>query len=159
MAIADFLATNANTPVPGTRVSGTQQVQSSLASFLDSNSPYMENARRRGLETAAARGGINSSIAAGASQRAALEAAVPLAQQAVAIDQSAIQAERENWLSQQNFGRALFGQTFSNSMNMLSAIQQYSMEDPELYTPEVVSGYSNFFQQNMNNILKNYFGG
>jgi hypothetical protein len=43
-------------------------------------SEYMQNASRRGLEQAASRGMLNSSMAAGASQRAALEAAMPIAE-------------------------------------------------------------------------------
>lgn len=142
----------------GPNVSGTTQVMNSLEQVVGANSPYLANARRRGLEVAATRGGINSSIAAGSSERAALEAAAPLVQQGVGIDQNNQQVQYENWLSQQNFGRALFGQQFSNSLGMLNQLQQYALEDPELYTPEVTSGYSNFFQQNMNDILQRYFG-
>ena len=144
-------------PMP-TRPSGTTQVMSSLEQVTGANSPYLANAHRRGLEVAATRGGINSSIAAGSAERAALEAAMPLVQQGLAIDQQAQQVQYDNWLSQQNFGRALFGQQFSSSLGMLNQLQQYALEDPELYTPEVISGYSNFFQQNMNDILQRYFG-
>lgn len=144
-------------PLPRT-TSGTSQAMASLDQVTGANSPYLANARRRGLEVAATRGGINSSIAAGSSERAALEAAMPLVQQGLAIDQQAQQVQYDNWLSQQNFGRALFGQQFTNSLGMLNQIQQYALEDPELYTPEVISGYSNFFQQNMNDILQRYFG-
>ena len=173
-------------------VSGTTQVSRSLQQLLNPNSAYIQNARQRGAEQAQARGGINSSIAAGASERAAMEAVQPLVQQAVDVDQqkykllaedylaqqgykaqSALadksgalqmalaqqQANSENWLSEQNFGRAMFGQTFANSMGMLNMVQQYGLEDPELYTPEVLSGYTNFFQQNMNDLLSRYFGG
>ena len=166
-------------------VSGTTQVSRSLQEFLNPNSSYIQNARQRGIEQAATRGGVNSSIAAGASERAAMEAALPLVNQAVDVDQQRYQflaqdyladqgyaaesqiqsmlaaqrAQQENWLSEQNFGRALFGQTFTNSMGMLNMIQQYALEDPELYTPEVASGYTNFFQQNMNDLLSRYFGG
>lgn len=143
--------------------SGTSQVLSSLESIVGSNSPYIQNARRRGLETAATRGGINSSIAAGSSERAALDAAQPLVSQAVNIDQQNLQqqrgAEYDNWLSQQNFGRALYGQKFSSSLDMLNYLQQAAVNDPELYTPEVTSGFSNFFQKNMQDIMQRYFGG
>lgn len=184
-------------------MSGTTQVSRSLQEFLSPNSAYIQNARQRGAEQAQMRGGINSSIAAGASERAAMEAVQPLVSQSVAVDQQKYQlmaedylaqqgyaaqsgladknnamqmaiaqyngglqmslaqqrANSENWLSEQNFGRALFGQTFSNSMGMLNMVQQYGLEDPELYTPEVLSGYTNFFQQNMNDLLGRYFGG
>jgi len=197
---AEYLGTREDLLNP---VSGTNQVQRSIQSFLDPNSAYIRNARQRGVEMAATRGGVNSSIAGGASERAAMEAIQPFVQQAVDVDQqkyqlmaqdylaqkgysaqSALadksnamqaalaqyngglqmslaqqQANSENWLSEQNFGRALFGQTFTNSMGMLNMVQQYGLDDPELYTPEVLSGYTNFFQQNMGDLLNRYFGG
>ena len=175
MALSDYyktLQTNiqqASTPPPQTTnlPSGTAMVQQSLQDFLNPNSQYIQNARQQGMEVAATRGGINSSIAAGASQRSAIEAAAPLAQQAVAIDVQRQQAEQqmlnEEWANQQNFNRTFQGSLamlpVQSSFGMLEAIQQYALEDPELYTPDVVSGYSNFFNQNMNDILKNYFGG
>lgn len=145
------------TPLPR-QPSGTSQVMSSLEQVIGANSPYIANARRRGLEVAATRGGINSSIAAGSSERSALEAAMPLVQQGLGIDNQQRDVEYNNWLSEQNFGRALFGQQFSNSLGMLNQLQQYAMEDPELYTPDITSGFSNFFQQQTSDILKRYFG-
>lgn len=161
MAISDYFAKlqqGAGAP-PVNPMSGTQQVQEAMSAFTSPNSDYIRNARQRGIEYAATRGGINSSIAAGAAERSALEAATPLAQQALAIDQTKENVATEDWLTQQNFNRALQGQVFSNSMGMLNAVQQYALNDPALYTPDVVSGYSNFFQKNMDDILTQYFGG
>lgn len=164
MALSDLFSNTAvgsAQPYITPTTSGTSQVLGSLESVLGSNSPYIQNARRRGLETAATRGGINSSIAAGSSERAALEAAAPLAMQGVNIDQANLQQERgaqyDNWLSGQNFGRALYGQKFTSSLEMLNMLQQAALSDPELYTPEVTSGLGNFFQQNMQDIMKRYF--
>jgi hypothetical protein len=53
-----------------------------LNTMLDGNGAYIQNARRRGLESAARRGMMNSSIAAGNAERAAIEAASPFAMQA-----------------------------------------------------------------------------
>lgn len=142
-----------------TASAGIDTVKGNLESLLSSDSSYIENARRRGAEMAATRGGINSSIAAGAAERSAIEAAAPLAQQAAALDQQTQDYQMQDWLSQQNFGRNLFNQQFGSSLDMLNSINQMALMDPELYTPEVTSGMSNFFQKNMNNILKNYFGG
>lgn len=136
---------------------GATAVQNSLDAFTNPNSRFIQDARREGLNFAAQRGGINSSIAAGASERAALDAAVPLAQQAVQIDQAREDVAANDWLAKQNFGRALQGQSFQNTLGMLNAIQEYALADPELYTPEVTSGYSNFFQKNMKDILSNFF--
>lgn len=136
---------------------GVDTVKGNLESLLAPGSSYIDNARQRGIEYAATRGGVNSSIAAGAAERSAIEAAAPLAQQAIAIDQQNKDYAMQDWMAQQNFGRALYGQKFTNSMGMLNAIQQYALEDPELYTPEVTSGFTNFFQQNMNDMLSRYF--
>jgi len=173
MALSDYYRTlqenisSTATPPPNQAnlPSGTQMVQSSLQELLSPNSEYIQNARQRGLELAATRGGVNSSIAAGAAERSALEAAAPLAQQAVAIDTQRQQTQQsiinEEWLNQQNFNRTFQGSLamlpVQSSFGMLQAVQQYALEDPELYTPDVVSGYSNFFNQNMQNILESYF--
>lgn len=166
MALSDLFNTGYNisqTPTLTPTTSGTSQVLGSLESVLGSNSPYIQNARRRGAEVAATRGGINSSIAAGSSERAAIEAAQPLVQQGVSIDQANLQQQRDveynNWLSEQNFGRALVGQRFNSATDMLAMLQQAALNDPELYTPEVTSGYSNFFSKNFDDIMKRYFGG
>lgn len=136
-------------------------VTGSLESMLNPNSQYIQNARQRGVEQAAVRGGVNSSIAAGASERAAVEAAAPLAQQAVNIQQTREAVNADNWAASQNFDRAFLGQlaqtSFNSSIGMLETMQRYAMEDPELYTPEVMSGFSNFYQRNMNDILGSYF--
>ena len=164
MAIQDYLTaattTTASTAAP-TAASGTTQVTGALESLVGGNSAYIENARRRGLETAAARGGINSSIAAGAAERAAIEASGDLASQAVQIDQSNLAVEQQDWLAQNNFNRELFGNLYSNayesSSSMLNALGFYALADPETYTPEVMSGFSNYFSQLQNNVLSNYY--
>jgi hypothetical protein len=128
---------------------------------MDPNSQYIQNARQRGVEYAASRGGLNSSIAAGASERAAIEAATPLVN--AALDQQKFRDTLvgQNWLDTQGFNRDFQGQLtmlpIVNSFNMLKSVQDYALQDPALYTPDVVSGYSNFFSQNMNNIMKGFF--
>lgn len=147
------------TSAPPVATNTIDMVQGNLQALLGPGSDYIENARRRGIEQAATRGGVNSSIAAGAAERAALEAAAPLAQQAISIQADQNNLQMQNWLAEQNFGRTLFGQKFGSSLDMLNNINQMALMDPELYTPEVTSGLSNFFSQNMNNILKQYFNG
>ena len=158
MALSDYLLGQPTLQNRAPRMpSGASQVTGSLEQMLAPNSAYIQNARQRGLEQAATRGGINSSIAAGAAERAAIEAAAPLVQQATQLDQTGVNAQYEDWLAQQNFGHSLFAERFSSSLGMLERIQQYGLEDPELYTPEVLSGFNNFFQQNMQDILRRYF--
>lgn len=62
-------------------VQPNQLVSNQLTGLLSSNSPYMDQARLSGLNTAASRGLLNSSIAAGNSQAAAIQAGLPIAQQ------------------------------------------------------------------------------
>lgn len=153
------------TSTPGTfgkgLPSGSSMVQASLEAMLGPNSQYVQNARREGARMAAARGGINSSIAAGAAERAAVDAAAPLAQQALAVDLNRENINAEEWAASQNFNREIMGQyamlPFQSSLQMLDRINQYALQDPALYTPEVTSGLSNFFSENMNNVLKSYF--
>ncbi len=170
MALTDYMANNTPagfgmTPPPARPVSrsGTDIVKSSLEAMLDPNSSYIKNARQRGMEVAAERGGLNSSIAAGASERAAIDAVQPLVQQAVGLEAQRTSVEEQDWLNAQGFNREFQGTLamlpLNNSMNMLNAVTNYSLQDPELYGPDVISGYSNFFNQNMKDLISNYFGG
>lgn len=65
-------------------------VASRVAALTSQDSPLMQQARTAGLQQANARGVLNSSIAAGASQNAAISAALPIAQQ------EASQAQQSN---------------------------------------------------------------
>jgi hypothetical protein len=132
-------------------------IQGSLESFMNPNSQYIKNARQEGAQYAQQRGGINSSIAAGASEKEALGAAVPLAQSAVASQLGQEQAQLSNWMDTQGFNRQMNAMPYQNSMNMLTAVTQMGLQDPQLYSPSVISGFSNFFNQNMNDMLKSYF--
>lgn len=132
-------------------------IQNSIQAMLAPDSQYIQNARQRGMEQAAARGGINSSIAAGASERAAMEAADPYIQQSIA---ATVGAQTSDWLQAQNFNRQFQAELammpVTNAANMLNMVMQQSLQDPELYTPEVISGYTNFFNENMKNLFSNY---
>lgn len=64
-----------------TVVSGSNEtVAGQMDSLLKSGSPYMERARAGAMETANSRGLLNSSIAASAGEKAAIESALPIAQ-------------------------------------------------------------------------------
>lgn len=153
---------NANQPAPFTnQADPNQMVQSSLETMLNPNSQYIQNARQRGVEYAASRGGLNSSIAAGASERSAVEAAQPLVTQALDIQKQRDVLAGQDWLNSQNFNRDFQGQLammpITNSFNMMGMVADAAMKDPALYTPDVISGYSNFFSQNMDNIMSKFF--
>lgn len=138
-----------------------QMVQSSLEYFLNPNSSYIQNARQRGVEYAASRGGLNSSIAAGASERAAMEAVQPLIGASLDMQGKRDMLIGQNWLDQQNFNREIQGQLATlpviNAFNMLEMVTATALQDPALYGPDVISGYSNFFSQNMKDIMSTYF--
>ena len=151
--------TGASNPFPFANRNYEQELSQSLEHFMNPNSDYIQNARRRGMEVAATRGGINSSIAAGAAERSALDAAVPLAQSAMAARIGQEQVRLSDWAAQQGFNRELASIPFTNSMEMLKGFTGASLADPELYTPEVVSGYTNFFNRTMQDMMQRYFGG
>jgi hypothetical protein len=156
-------------------------VNQALDSFI--NGEYAQNARRRGSEFANTRGLGNSSIAAGASERAALEAVQPLVGQAMGLqnqrEQNAFtgdQAERDrqlrsklqsdatfqqDWLSGRSFTRefnsALAMAPINSAMDFQKQIQTYALENPEVYTQNTISGMTAFFTQNMQSILAKYF--
>jgi hypothetical protein len=63
-----------------TNVTGDQLVENRLNGLLSSDNPYIQRARTRSSEAASGRGLLNSSIAAGAGEAAAIDAALPIAQ-------------------------------------------------------------------------------
>ena len=154
-----FAAATTATPLPNANTNYTSMLQGSLDSFMAPNSPLITQARQRGMEVAATRGGVNSSIAAGAAERAALDQAIPLAQTAVGMEAGKDQARIQNWLAQQGFNREMAAAPFSSSLNMLGRVTEMAIQDPELYSPSVVSGFTNFYNQQMDAMMKRYFGG
>lgn len=79
---------------------GNELVSNQMNGLLAQNSPYIQDARRQGYEYANSRGGLNSSIAAGAAQRSAIQAGLPIAQgDATAYQNTA--AQNQQWLNQQ----------------------------------------------------------
>jgi hypothetical protein len=139
-SIAQLLAQFAGQdPAALQRQDRNQVVQDSLNFFEDNGSRYMTNAARRGLEVAGSRGLSNSSIAAGAAQRGALESIQPFVQQAVDINnmrEGQDFTSRENTLNR-NLQRQLEatgmgmtaqgqreGQQFSAAQNSLDRVQQ-----------------------------------
>lgn len=66
-----------------------------------------------------------------------------------------------DWLADKQYTREFNGQLsmmpIRNAYDMASAIQDYALREPEVYTPQVISGMTNFFQQNMLSMLSQYF--
>lgn len=67
----------------------------------------------------------------------------------------------QNWLNNENFTREFNGNLsmlpILNSFQLNNMIAQLAITDPEAYPPNVVSGITNFLNQNMFSILKEYF--
>lgn len=212
----------------------------SLGQILNSGSPYITNAQRRGLETAGARGLMNSSVASGAATRAAIESSMPILNQAMGLNnqregqdfqslmesrgqafdltknreqneyqnardrmaqamnltgqreqnaftgqqsqldrtqsvnnqlltaelrkgQAVDDAKLQDWLNNQNYTRQFNGNLamlpIQSAADLTAAISAMAIQDPELYTPEIVSGMTEFFNNNMLAILQQYFPG
>lgn len=160
-SLSQYTAGPSTPPPYTTQLSPDQTVQNSLNSFMNPNSQYIQDARQSGMDYANTRGGLNSSIAAGASERSAIGAAMPLVQSSLDIQKQRDALSGQNWLETQGFNRQFQGAMamlpVTSAFHMLDTVQQYAMQDPALYTPDVISGYSNFFQGNMNNIMDKYF--
>lgn len=218
-------------PQPATvRVAGSSDYMPALPNFsfaedrlnnmLATDSTFLREAQRRGLDAAAARGGLNSSIAAGLSTREAIRAAAPIAtadaqftqedyltgrralldnslrendavrtarrdvllgdirsremnqeadllgqrdvrlsglrRQELAFEMDLTQQARDNdvqreaWLTQQNEFTRMYSTAMNDSrrtgLGFLDQLGSAFINDPEVYSPEVVSGMSNFFQ-------------
>lgn len=154
-------------------------VANTMDQIVDGNGRYIQNARRRGLETAASRGIINSNMAAGAAERSALEAAQPMLGEAMGLgrqrESNAFQGEQnqldrnqqytmaqvEDWANSRQFNREFYGalsmMPINNAYQLNGLIMNYALDNPEVYTANVVSGMSNFFAQNFQQILGTYF--
>lgn len=147
------------------------------------NGPIMENARQRGLETAATRGLMNSNIAAGSAQRAALESLQPYVsesmnllnsreQRALTQNESALDRQfrqqlqndsvlQQDWLASNAYNREFNGNLslvpIANSAEFMQYLFQLGAQDPEVYTPNVLAGMQNFFTQSFQAMLQNFF--
>lgn len=147
-------------------------VNQTLEQFL--NGPYAADARRRGAEMAGQRGLINSGMAAGNSERAALEGVQPFVQEAMGLlgqrednafkgEMQSNQAFQQDWLNSRNFNRDFYAQMSMIPMNSAAQLQQmmaqYALENPDVYTPNNMAGMSQFFNQNLQQIMAQYFGG
>lgn len=159
------------------QVTPNELVANQLNALLSQDSAYMRNARLRGTEQAASRGLANSSIAAGTSQRAALEAAMPIAQADANVYREAnagnfaalndlrqmrTAAELDNWLGSESFNREYNANLamipINSAADFMGYLSQRALEDPAVWTPDVVSGWSNFFTGNFMDVFSNFFG-
>lgn len=70
-------------------------------------------------------------------------------------------AFQQDWLSNRSFSREFQSRLsmvpLAAAADLTSFISRYAVEHPEIYTPEIVNGMSNFMAQNMSSILNQYF--
>lgn len=68
---------------------------------------------------------------------------------------------QQDWLSDRQFTRefngALSTMAIGGAYDLNNAILNYAASNPEVYTPEIISGMTNFFQMNMTGLLQQYF--
>lgn len=150
-----------------------------LGQITSTNSALMRNAKTSGIEAAASAGLQNSSIAAGAAQRAALDFAVPLAQTAMDTfntretrqwtagqnqldrDQQITMVKLNDWLNNESFMREwnanLAMYPITNTTALLNKISEQALQNPQVYTPDVISGLQQFFTTSYLDVLSRYF--
>lgn len=134
-------------------------VAGQLSSLLSSNSPYIQQARLSGEKAVASRGMLNSSMSAGASEAAAISAAVPIAtsdantyaaaqgrQQAgdIAVNQSETEGVISGYLSEQN---ANIVAADTKIQNMFTAAFQGASESNTVLLQDLQNSNSNFLQE------------
>jgi hypothetical protein len=125
---------------PGVPDSGTAptaddaSVANQLSGLLASDSPYIQIARQGGLRTAHRRGLLNSSIAAGSGEAAAIAAALPIASQDAAQIHARNQEQLQSW----------------NQLRNATTLQ--GMQDASAMWRQVDSNHQQILLQNSGNI-------
>ena len=68
---------------------------------------------------------------------------------------------QQDWLNSQSFSRqfnsALSMIPISSAADFSNYLMQAAINEPEVYTPEIMSGMSSFFTQNMSALMSMYF--
>jgi hypothetical protein len=121
-------------PTLGAIDPATETVQGQMQGLLAANSPYMQLARQNALATANNRGLLNTSIAAGAGEKAAIESALPIAnadaqlynQQSMANQNAQNQAGQFNAAENNALVKAQYQSMLQDIMNYNNS--QYDMQ-------------------------------
>lgn len=70
---------------------------------------------------------------------------------------------QQDWLANQQWTREFNGTLamlpIKSATDMYSTIAQYALQEPDVYTPDVISGFTNFFRNDMQAALQQLFGG
>ena len=92
---ANVASTPAPAPVAARTITDPETVSGQLNALLSKDSTYMQSARSNAMATANSRGLINSSIAAGAGEKAAIDSSLPIAQQDATTNANANQSAQQ----------------------------------------------------------------
>ena len=134
-------------------------VAGQLNTLLNSESPYLQQAKNAGEKQAASRGMLNSSMSAGASQASAIQAALPIAQQdasTFAKAQSAEQAANYGQQATKVEGIVSGGLTDQNSaiagtnqkiQNQFTAAMQSASEENKVFLQDMQNQHNTFLTQ------------
>lgn len=151
-SVADLISQMWQQMGGGTYTPGQRQDVSSLANqimngIVGDNSPYIQLARQQALAQANSRGALNSSIGAGAGQAAAINAAMPMFQQAYGLagqreqnDFNAGQNDLDRAMQRLGQGTQLYGQAqqqqYQSGQNALDRLMQKYNTDTSLYNDQ-----------------------
>lgn len=144
-------------------------VAGQLNSLLNSESPYIQQARLAGEKQAASRGMLNSSMSAGASEAQAIQAAAPIAQQDAAtyakaqgMEQAAQNAQNQTQTegiisSELNIQNAEIAQGAQNIQNKFTALMQGASEANTVLLQDMQNGHQEFMtgiEQDFNQVIQ-----
>lgn len=135
------------TPTPSREVTADQTVAGNLNSLLSEGSSYLDQARTAALQTMGARGLTNSAIASSAGELAAINAALPIAQQDAATYSTA--ARDAELYGQQTALERMRHDFDINMSNLDTAEQEYLLGVQDQYSRGLMELENELVQSNM----------
>lgn len=131
-------------------VQDPELVRNQLTGLLDSSSSYIRNARDKGTAFAASRGLMNSAGAAGSAEGAAIDAALPIAQQDAAwygkTSGDNMDAANAALLGKLQSDTSMYGADTSAAASMANANLNYQAELKRIQSDETLSQAQREFQ-------------
>lgn len=132
---------NTTAPTATTReITSRETVAGQLNDLLGADSKYMQSARANGLAIANSRGLINSSMAAGAAQKAAIDAAAPIATSDANVYANANQATQN---TNQAMTQAGYNAQLTSAINAENAGYQTDLADKNIQANKDLAGINN----------------
>jgi hypothetical protein len=167
-------------PTPAGGFGAGDVVQQIISQMMSGQ--YGQQAARQGLALANQRGLLNSGMAVGNAQSAALQQISPFVGQAMGLisqrENNAFQGDQnqldrnlksklqsdasfqQDWLNSQNFNREFYAAMATipvqSAAQFQQLIAQYALDNPEVYTPQTIAGMTQFFNSNFQQIMAQY---